>query len=122
MGRPSSEGMPQIEDLRRKEMLAPDEVAAMLGIAVYIWLRFEWQFGVGALEPATRFAWCVRPEIGFPEQRNQLRVQADLGLARAEQRAYVAPGAARYMSPRLGYQQIGGASAVHWPSNQYATA
>jgi preprotein translocase subunit SecF len=24
-------------------------ILAMLGIAVYIWLRFEWQFGVGAL-------------------------------------------------------------------------
>src|SRR4029453_9408186 len=22
---------------------------AMLGIAIYIWIRFEWQFGVGAL-------------------------------------------------------------------------
>ena len=35
------------------EELAQDSAMAiglaMLGIAIYIWLRFEWQFGVGAL-------------------------------------------------------------------------
>ncbi len=35
------------EELARDGALAI--VLAMLGIAVYIWLRFEWQFGVGAL-------------------------------------------------------------------------
>jgi preprotein translocase subunit SecF len=35
------------EELARDGALAI--ILAMLGIAVYIWLRFEWQFGVGAL-------------------------------------------------------------------------
>ncbi len=32
MSRQGSEGMPQIFDLRREEMLPPDEVTAMLGL------------------------------------------------------------------------------------------
>ena len=35
------------EELARDGLLAL--VLAMLGVALYIWLRFEWQFGVGAL-------------------------------------------------------------------------
>ncbi|WP_294172976.1 protein translocase subunit SecF [uncultured Sphingomonas sp.] len=35
------------EELGRDGLLAL--VLAMLGVALYIWLRFEWQFGVGAL-------------------------------------------------------------------------
>src|SRR4029453_17398241 len=35
------------EELARDGALAI--ALAMLGIAIYIWLRFEWQFGVGAL-------------------------------------------------------------------------
>ena len=35
------------EELARDGALAIG--LAMLGIAIYIWLRFEWQFGVGAL-------------------------------------------------------------------------
>jgi preprotein translocase subunit SecF len=35
---------------------------AMLGIAVYIWMRFEWQFGIGAL---TTLAHDVAVTLGF---------------------------------------------------------
>jgi preprotein translocase subunit SecF len=39
---------PQVgEELKSKGIWAT--VLAMLGIAIYIWFRFEWQFGVGAL-------------------------------------------------------------------------
>ncbi|GGD53757.1 protein translocase subunit SecF [Erythrobacter arachoides] len=34
-------------EFREKALLAL--LAAMLGISIYIWVRFEWQFGVGAL-------------------------------------------------------------------------
>src|ERR687898_185937 len=37
MSRSGSEGTPQIEDLRREEMLAPDEVAAMVGLRGLGW-------------------------------------------------------------------------------------
>jgi hypothetical protein len=37
MSRQGSKGTPQIEDLRREEMLAPDEVAAMLGLRGLGW-------------------------------------------------------------------------------------
>jgi transposase len=47
MGRPCSEGMPQIEDLRMQEMLTPDEVAAMLGLRGLGWSakRIAAEFG-----------------------------------------------------------------------------
>jgi hypothetical protein len=37
MSRRGSEGTPQIADLRREEMLTPDEVAAMLGLRGLGW-------------------------------------------------------------------------------------
>ena len=48
MSRRSSEGMPQIKDLRREEVLTPDEVAAMLGLRGLGWgaKRIAAEFGV----------------------------------------------------------------------------
>jgi hypothetical protein len=37
MSRQGSEGTPQVEDLRREEMLMPDEVAAMVGLRGLGW-------------------------------------------------------------------------------------
>ena len=37
MSRQGSEGVPQVEDLRREEMLMPDEVAAMVGLRGLGW-------------------------------------------------------------------------------------
>ena len=47
MSRRGSEGTPQIEDLRREEMLTPDEVAAMLGLRGLGWgaKRIAAEFG-----------------------------------------------------------------------------
>jgi hypothetical protein len=47
MSRSGSEGTPQIEDLRRQEMLTPDEVAAMLGLRGLGWgsKRIAAEFG-----------------------------------------------------------------------------
>ena len=48
---------------------------AMLGIAIYIWFRFEWQFGVGALltlfHDVVDDAWLLRadPASGRPQHR-----------------------------------------------------
>lgn len=48
------------DELYRKGALAI--ALAMLGIAIYIWFRFEWQFGVGAL---TTLAHDVAITMGF---------------------------------------------------------
>ena len=40
-------------------------IFAMLGIALYIWFRFEWQFGVGALLTLSGGADGDRYEIGL---------------------------------------------------------
>jgi hypothetical protein len=47
MSRQGSKGTPQIEDLRREEMPAPDEVAAMLGLRGLGWgaTRIAAEFG-----------------------------------------------------------------------------
>jgi preprotein translocase subunit SecF len=48
------------EELFRSGALAV--ALAMLGIAVYIWIRFEWQFGVGALVTLFHDVWMT---LGF---------------------------------------------------------
>jgi preprotein translocase subunit SecF len=48
------------EELFRSGSLAV--ALAMLGIAVYIWIRFEWQFGVGALVTLFHDVWMT---LGF---------------------------------------------------------
>jgi len=48
------------EELFRSGSLAV--LFAMLGIAVYIWIRFEWQFGVGALVTLFHDVWMT---LGF---------------------------------------------------------
>jgi preprotein translocase subunit SecF len=48
------------EELLRSGALAI--ALAMLGIAIYIWLRFEWQFGVGALVTLFHDVWMT---LGF---------------------------------------------------------
>src|SRR5438270_12398888 len=50
---------------------------AMLGIAIYIWLRFEWQFGVGAL---LTLAHDVASTLGFFAFT---RLQVDLNVVAA---------------------------------------
>jgi preprotein translocase subunit SecF len=48
-----------------KELLRSGALAialAMLGIAIYIWIRFEWQFGVGALVTLFHDVWMT---MGF---------------------------------------------------------
>ncbi|MFL6781196.1 MAG: protein translocase subunit SecF [Sphingomicrobium sp.] len=52
-------------------------IFAMLGIAVYIWLRFEWQFGVGAL---LTLAHDVSMTLGFFAFT---RLQVDLNVVAA---------------------------------------
>ena len=78
MGRAGSEGMPQIEDLRREEMLAPDEVAAMLGLRGLGW---------GAKRIAAEFG-CSRNTVrrylglgGWTRCRQRQRAKALDGLA-----------------------------------------
>lgn len=63
------------EELARDGALAI--ILAMLGIAVYIWLRFEWQFGVGAL--VTLFH-DVAMTLGF---FSLTRLQVDLNVVAA---------------------------------------
>jgi preprotein translocase subunit SecF len=48
------------EELLRSGALAI--ALAMLGIAIYIWIRFEWQFGVGALVTLFHDVWMT---LGF---------------------------------------------------------
>ena len=48
------------EELFRSGSLAV--ALAMLGIAIYIWIRFEWQFGVGALVTLFHDVWMT---LGF---------------------------------------------------------
>jgi preprotein translocase subunit SecF len=48
------------EELLRSGALAV--ALAMLGIAIYIWIRFEWQFGVGALVTLFHDVWMT---LGF---------------------------------------------------------
>jgi preprotein translocase subunit SecF len=48
------------EELLRSGALAI--ALAMIGIAVYIWLRFEWQFGIGALVTLFHDVWMT---LGF---------------------------------------------------------
>jgi len=78
MSRRGSEGMPQIEDLRREEMLAPDEVAAMLGLRGLGW---------GAKRIAAEFG-CSRNTVrrylglgGWTRCRQPQRAKALDGLA-----------------------------------------
>ena len=52
-------------------------IFAMLGIAIYIWLRFEWQFGVGAL---VTLAHDVAMTLGFFAFT---RLQVDLNVVAA---------------------------------------
>jgi transposase len=85
MGRAGSEGMPQIEDLRREEMLAPDEVAAMLGLRGLGW---------GAKRIAAEFG-C---------SRNTVRRYLGLGgwtLCRQRQRAKALDGLADWLAERF---------------------
>src|SRR4029453_5166171 len=78
MGRAVSEGMRQIEHVRREEMLAPDEVAAMLGLRGLGW---------GAKRIAAEFG-CSRNTVkrylgvgGWARCRGPERVKALDGLA-----------------------------------------
>jgi transposase len=78
MSERSSEGTPQIEGLRREEMLAPDEVAAMLGLRGLGW---------GAKRIAAEFG-CSRNTVkrylgvgGWARCRGPERVKALDGLA-----------------------------------------
>ncbi|TMJ17279.1 MAG: protein translocase subunit SecF [Alphaproteobacteria bacterium] len=50
---------------------------AMLGIAIYIWLRFEWQFGVGALVTLFHDVWMT---LGF---FSLTRLEFDLNVVAA---------------------------------------
>src|SRR5918994_2499318 len=78
MSRHGSEGTPQIEDLRREEMLTPDEVAAMLGLRGLGW---------GAKRIAAEFG-CSRNTVkrylglgGWARCRRTQRAKALDGLA-----------------------------------------
>ena len=78
MSRRGSEGTPQIEDLRREEMLTPDEVAAMLGLRGLGW---------GAKRIAAEFG-CSRNTVkrylglgGWARCRRPERAKALDGLA-----------------------------------------
>ena len=50
---------------------------AMLGIAIYIWIRFEWQFGVGALLTLFHDVWMT---LGF---FSMTRLEFDLNVVAA---------------------------------------
>src|SRR5918995_6220653 len=78
MSRHVSEGTPQIADLRREEMLTPDEVAAMLGLRGLGW---------GAKRIAAEFG-CSRNTVkrylglgGWARCRRPKRAKALDGLA-----------------------------------------
>lgn len=78
MSRQGSEGTPQVEDLRREEMLMPDEVAAMLGLRGLGW---------GAKRIAAEFG-CSRNTVkrylglgGWTRYRQPERTKALDGLA-----------------------------------------
>ncbi|HVM22544.1 MAG TPA: protein translocase subunit SecF, partial [Sphingomicrobium sp.] len=63
------------EELARDGAMAM--ILAMLGIAIYIWFRFEWQFGVGAL---VTIAHDVAMTLGFFAFT---RLQVDLNVVAA---------------------------------------
>src|SRR3546814_19546576 len=51
---------------------------AMLGISIYIWIRFEWQFGVGAFgrlfhEVALTFGFFAVTQLQFDLNRSEER-------------------------------------------------
>ena len=78
MSRQGSEGTPQVEDLRREEMLMPDEVAAMVGLRGLGW---------GAKRIAAEFG-CSRNTVkrylglgGWTRCRRPERAKALDGLA-----------------------------------------
>ena len=78
MSRQGSEGRPQVEDLRREEMLMPDEVAAMVGLRGLGW---------GAKRIAAEFG-CSRNTVkrylglgGWTRCRRPARAKALDGLA-----------------------------------------
>ncbi|MGQ0660430.1 protein translocase subunit SecF [Sphingosinicella sp.] len=52
-------------------------ILAMLGIAIFIWIRFEWQFGVGALVTLFHDVWMT---LGF---LSVTRIQFDLNVIAA---------------------------------------
>jgi preprotein translocase subunit SecF len=63
------------EELLRSGALAI--ALAMLGIAVYIWIRFEWQFGIGALVTLFHDGWMT---MGF---FSLTRLEFDLNVVAA---------------------------------------
>ena len=81
------------EELARDGALAI--VLAMLGIAVYIWFRFEWQFGVGAL--VTLFH-DVSMTLGF-FALTQLQVDLNVVAAILDHRRLFAQRHGRHLRP-----------------------
>jgi preprotein translocase subunit SecF len=51
-------------------------ILAMLGIAAYIWIRFEWQFGVGALVTLFHDVWMTLGFLSFTQIQFDLNVVA----------------------------------------------
>ncbi|HEV2866760.1 MAG TPA: protein translocase subunit SecF, partial [Allosphingosinicella sp.] len=49
---------------------------AMLGIAIYIWIRFEWQFGVGALVTLFHDVWMTMGFFSITQLEFNLNVVA----------------------------------------------
>jgi transposase len=95
MSRQGSEGTPQVEDLRREEMLMPDEVAAMLGLRGLGW---------GAKRIAAEFG-C---------SRNTVKRYVGLGgwtRCRQPQRTKVLDGLAEWLAERF-RQHRGNADVV----------
>jgi preprotein translocase subunit SecF len=62
------------EELLRSGALAI--ALAMLGIAIYIWIRFEWQFGVGALVTLFHDVWMTMGFFSLTQLEFNLNVVA----------------------------------------------
>lgn len=62
------------EELFRSGALAI--VLAMMGIAIYIWIRFEWQFGVGALVTLFHDVWMTMGFFSLTQLEFNLNVVA----------------------------------------------